>query len=56
MTKASKSEVEYRYVPFANERCSNCRHFDPPDLCKIVLGIVSPKGHCRKFDEPEPEL
>jgi hypothetical protein len=45
--KVSKSAVSYQNSPKGNERCGNCRLFEPPDVCVQVEGPISPNGWCR---------
>ena len=45
-TKVPKSVVQYRDRPNGNQRCDNCALFLPPNACKNVEGVISPRGWC----------
>lgn len=47
-------KVEVAYTPKApdpGERCERCRHFEEPDGCEWVKGVISPKGWCKKWEK-----
>lgn len=44
--KAKKAAVRYQDEPKKDRNCNNCRHFEPPNACKLVEGEVSPNGWC----------
>jgi hypothetical protein len=44
--KLAKTDVDYRDRPKGHERCDNCRVWLPPNGCKSVDGIISPRGWC----------
>jgi len=52
MAKLSKAESGYRYHHTGYGHCRECAHFDAPDQCKIIWGIITGKGHCDRFAEP----
>jgi len=47
--KISKIAVNYQDHPDGDKRCDRCIQFQPPDVCKVVDGAVSPHGSCRIF-------
>ncbi|MBA2484448.1 MAG: high-potential iron-sulfur protein [Nitrosomonas sp.] len=53
--KASKSTVQYRDEPNADQQCSNCLQFIPGKTsedsgeCKVVAGKISPQGWCSAY-------
>jgi len=51
--KMAQKAVNYRDKPLGNKKCSNCLHFEAPNLCKVVVGEVSPEGWCTLF-APKP--
>ena len=30
--------------------CSICRHFEPPDACEYVEGVINPQAWCKFFE------
>jgi hypothetical protein len=51
MGTMSKEAADYTsWAKYMNERCALCRFFIEPDGCKIVKGLISPKGWCKYFD------
>jgi High potential iron-sulfur protein len=44
--KASQASVKYQTTPKANQDCTGCRSFEPPNACKTVAGEIDPKGWC----------
>jgi hypothetical protein len=47
--KISKVAVNYQDHPDGDKRCDKCAQFQPPDVCKVVEGSISPQGSCRIF-------
>jgi hypothetical protein len=47
--KMSKREAEYQDSPKDIRMCATCTLFEPPRLCKVVDGDVSPSGWCKAF-------
>ncbi|MCP4935849.1 MAG: hypothetical protein GY927_16985 [bacterium] len=46
--KASPRAAGYRDEPRGNQKCANCRVFNPRNnSCQIVSGTFSPNGWCR---------
>lgn len=46
MAKASQKGVRYQNEPKGDHNCANCRHFQPPNACKLVEGEINPNGWC----------
>ncbi len=49
--KASQEKAGYQPVAtFGSWRkCSTCRHFEAPNACHVVEGVISPDGRCRLY-------
>lgn len=47
--KMSKQEAEYQDSPKDIRMCGTCTFFEPPRLCRVVEGDVSPSGWCKAF-------
>lgn len=47
--KLSKKDVDYQDHPHGTQQCSGCRHFMPPDACRVVEGKISPQGWCNRW-------
>jgi hypothetical protein len=45
--KSSKKTAGYINEPKANEKCSNCNMWRPPNACTAVKGKISPDGWCK---------
>jgi High potential iron-sulfur protein len=45
--KVSQSAVTYQQAPKGEQRCSNCKQFQPPNACKLIKGSISPQGWCQ---------
>jgi hypothetical protein len=30
-------------------RCKNCRHFESPHACELVMGEIDPEYWCKRF-------
>jgi hypothetical protein len=48
--KTTKSAAHYQDSPKGQQRCADCKYFQPPDRCKRVSGEIKPSGWCRFFD------
>lgn len=46
----SKLEANYTDVASGQEKCKFCKHFDPPNSCNIVEGLINPDGWCKYFE------
>jgi hypothetical protein len=46
VVKLGMVDVDYQRFPKGEERCDNCRVWDPPDRCLSVEGEISPSGWC----------
>lgn len=44
--KAAQKAVRYQDEPKKDRNCAGCRHFQPPNACKLVEGEISPNGWC----------
>jgi High potential iron-sulfur protein len=44
--RVSQSSVSYQGSPKGDQRCNNCRQFQPPHACKMVEGRISSQGWC----------
>ena len=40
--------VEFEADPA--QQCALCAHFQQPDTCLLVAGMISPAGHCDMFE------
>ncbi|WP_227356559.1 high-potential iron-sulfur protein [Haladaptatus salinisoli] len=55
--KASKAQVNYRNRPKGDQRCSNCRFYDPPEngdgagTCSRVEGEIAPDAWCNVYSK-----
>ena len=49
LTKASQKVVAYQETPRGQQRCDNCRQFEPPSSCKVVDGTIVPSGWCKVY-------
>lgn len=49
MARISKSEAEY-VEAVKKDHCKDCKMFREPRACTLVLGYISPEGHCRYFE------
>lgn len=47
--KSSQKAVHYQDTPHGNQRCDNCREFEPPSSCKVVDGVIKPEGWCKVY-------
>ena len=45
--KVSQSAVTYQASPKGEQRCGNCKQFQPPNACKLIDGSISPQGWCQ---------
>jgi hypothetical protein len=45
----SKDDVGYERPARGMDRCERCTHFEKPDQCELVRGIISPKAWCDRF-------
>jgi hypothetical protein len=46
--KASQTKVAYR-DGVAWRKCSTCRHYRPPESCRVVEGLIKPDGRCNLY-------
>jgi hypothetical protein len=44
--KFAQKAVLYQPTPKGDRKCSACVHFQPPNACQSVGGVISPDGWC----------
>jgi hypothetical protein len=47
--KTPQKAVKYQDTPKGDQRCENCKQFQPPSACKVVDGTISPQGWCTVY-------
>jgi hypothetical protein len=47
--KMSQADAKYQGTPKGDQRCDGCMLFQPPNMCKVVQGEISPSGWCQLF-------
>lgn len=47
--KAAPGLVGYQPTPKGNQRCDNCKLWEPPASCQSVSGAISPQGWCNIY-------
>ena len=47
----SKLEANYTDNAVGQNKCKICSHFNMPDRCELVEGIISPEGWCKFFKQ-----
>ena len=47
--KTPQKTVKYQDTPKGEQRCENCKQFQPPSACKVVDGTISPQGWCMVY-------
>lgn len=50
MAKLAKSAVDFEHPAQGPNHCGECWHFMPPDECRIVMGRVTARDWCKRFD------
>lgn len=48
--KQSQQQVNYTTSTSSNDRCGVCKHFNSPDSCQLVEGVIEASGWCKLFD------
>lgn len=48
--KFKKSEVEFEHPAKGKNHCRECVHFESPNRCAIVEGVVKGTDWCDKFE------
>lgn len=49
--KKSKQEVNYEpQASMPSKKCSKCEHFQSPNHCLLVRGMISPAGWCELYE------
>lgn len=47
---AKKAKAAAQYGPgHPDAHCGICRHFEKPDACEIVAGVIKPSMWCKFF-------
>lgn len=41
--------IGYQAMPKGNQRCDNCKLWQPPASCQSVSGAISPRGWCNIY-------
>jgi hypothetical protein len=49
LNRMNKTASRYQNHPNGDKRCAGCVHFQPPDSCEVVPGLISPSGWCKWF-------
>jgi hypothetical protein len=49
-----QNAAHYVSHPVFGNECSWCVHFIAPSSCQIVMGTISPHGHCKFFATKVP--
>ena len=44
-----KDTANYRKTSRSSNKCKNCKNFIRPDMCRQVLGDISPNGWCKFY-------
>ena len=47
--KTPQKAMKYQDTPKGDQRCENCKQFQPPSACKVVDGTISPQGWCTVY-------
>lgn len=47
--KVAPSLIGYRPTPKGDQRCDNCKLWQPPSSCQSVSGPISPQGWCNIY-------
>jgi hypothetical protein len=47
--KIAQNLVQYQNTPKGDQQCDKCSQFIAPSSCKVVEGVISPKGYCVAF-------
>jgi hypothetical protein len=42
--KMAKTANAYQDTLHGHQNCADCKIFEPPSSCKVVDGVISPKG------------
>src|SRR5580765_8362766 len=54
--KMAPKLVQYQEKPKGTQECDQCLHFVAPASCKMVEGVINPKGWCALFaPKPKPK-
>lgn len=47
--KMAQQAAGYVAVSKTDKQCGNCQLFEAPASCKLIAGVISPKGYCRFY-------
>jgi hypothetical protein len=47
--KIAQNLVQYQNTPKGDQQCDKCAQFVAPSSCKVVDGVISPRGYCVAF-------
>lgn len=48
--KQALGDVGYRAADFPGNACGACVHFQPPQSCELVAGVIDPDATCNLFE------
>lgn len=51
--KVAQNLVQYQNMPKDGQECDMCVNWVAPNACKIVEGVISPKGYCVAYAPKE---
>jgi len=49
MNKISKDAARYTPIAKGDDHCYECRHFERPNRCEKVDGLIASGGWCKLF-------
>lgn len=52
--KSTKAEAKYRNQSLGAKQCAGCKHYIDGGGCKLVEGLISPKGVCNYYKSKGP--
>lgn len=47
--KLAKSSVGFEHPAKGPNHCGQCKHFEAPDSCRIVAGMIEGPDWCKRF-------
>lgn len=53
MKKLAKIDVDFEHPARGRHHCGECRHFDAPEVCRIVAGRVLSRDWCKRFEDKQ---
>ena len=51
--KIAQELVQYQNMPKDGQECDKCAQWVDPNACKIVAGMINPKGYCVAYAPKE---